>query len=278
MSSRVGSAEVGDIERLTVADAADGLALSTEAGWNQTEADWALLLGAGIGFGIRNGSRRLVATSLALPYPPDFGWVSLVLVHSPYRRRGLATRLMGKAIDALHAANLVPMLDATHAGREVYASLGFSDVERINRWRGLGAGIAPRAKQDVSFDTVSRLDALAFGADRIPLLEVIARRSDSRMVLGTGGYTLIRHGRVASQIGPIVAATPGTSTRLLDLALERTAGPIVLDVPEYAQDLSAALEASGFTIERPFVRMSRAQPQRFGKCEFLFSTAGPELG
>ena len=53
------------------------LALSEEAGWNQVAADWLLMLRLGSGFAVRDGG-RVVATSLALPYPPAFGWVSMV--------------------------------------------------------------------------------------------------------------------------------------------------------------------------------------------------------
>jgi len=70
------------------------MALSEEAGWNQVAADWLLMLRLGSGFAVRDGG-RVVATALALPYPPVFGWVSMVLVHTPYRRRGLAARPPG---------------------------------------------------------------------------------------------------------------------------------------------------------------------------------------
>ena len=83
-------------------DDLDGaLALSAEAGWNQVAADWRLMLRLGSGFAVRDDG-RVVATALALPYPPAFGWVSMVLVHAPYRRRGLATRLVERATAALH--------------------------------------------------------------------------------------------------------------------------------------------------------------------------------
>jgi len=266
------------IERLTAADAADGLALSTEAGWNQTEADWTLLLDVGIGFGIRSGAGRVIATSLALPYPPDFGWVSLVLVHAPYRRRGLATRLMGRAVDALRTAGLVPMLDATVAGRAVYTTLGFADVERINRWRGVDGTTVDTVSDVVDFAAVSDLDASAFGADRTRLLGAIARRPENRIVLIEGGYALIRHGRTAAQIGPIVATTPEASVHLFRLAVQQTAGPIVLDVPERAQMLSTTLEETGFAIERPLIRMSHGRSQSFGSPSLVAAIAGPELG
>ena len=83
--------------------------------------------GPGSAFAIRDGE-RVVATALALPYAPALGWVSMVLVHGPYRRRGLATRLVERATAALTGAGLLPVLDATPAGAEVYARMGFRPV------------------------------------------------------------------------------------------------------------------------------------------------------
>ena len=119
------------------------LALSAEAGWNQVAADWLLMLRLGSGFAVRDGG-RVVATSLALPYPPVFGWVSMVLVHEPYRRRGLATRLVERAMAVLTGDGLVPVLDATPAGAEVYGRMGFRPVGNLLRWRGTGGAGARR--------------------------------------------------------------------------------------------------------------------------------------
>jgi hypothetical protein len=41
-----------DIVELGVGDAQAGLVLSTEAGWNQNEADWRFFLSKGIVFGM----------------------------------------------------------------------------------------------------------------------------------------------------------------------------------------------------------------------------------
>ena len=47
---------------------ADGVSpLSVEAGWNQIDADWRLMIAAGSAFGIKDGAGRWIATALALP-------------------------------------------------------------------------------------------------------------------------------------------------------------------------------------------------------------------
>ena len=87
-----------DIVELGVGDAQAGLVLSTEAGWNQNEADWRFFLRQGVVFGMRDGA-RLVATAALLPYSAGNAWISMVLVTADFRRRGIATRLVDACLD-----------------------------------------------------------------------------------------------------------------------------------------------------------------------------------
>ena len=80
-----------DIVELGTGDALAGLVLSTEAGWNQNEADWRFFLSEGVVFGMREGA-RLAATAALLPYSAGNAWISMVLVTADFRRRGIATR------------------------------------------------------------------------------------------------------------------------------------------------------------------------------------------
>ncbi len=55
------------------------MALSAEAGWNQTPDDWAVFMRRGTVFGLLDGGAP-VASGAILPYPNDFAWISMVLV------------------------------------------------------------------------------------------------------------------------------------------------------------------------------------------------------
>src|SRR5262245_55558398 len=107
-------------------DIAGCVALSAEAGWNQTADDWRIFLDLGSVTGIERAG-RLIATAAILPYAPRFGWISMVLVTASERRRGLARWLLRHCVDELVRGKLVPVLDATPAGRAVYVGLGFHD-------------------------------------------------------------------------------------------------------------------------------------------------------
>jgi hypothetical protein len=74
---------MGGIDQLAIVElgvdaARDGLVLSTEAHWNQNEADWRFFLNDGTVFGIRDGD-RLIATAALLPYSDGNAWISMVL-------------------------------------------------------------------------------------------------------------------------------------------------------------------------------------------------------
>ena len=123
------------VVRLGPDDAIEGLALSTEAQWNQNEADWRFFLGQGTVYGVRADGGRLVATAALLPYGAGNAWISMVLVTAKWRRRGLATRLVDACLDVAIKQRLTTWLDATPAGARVYGPLGFTPTLQLRRLR-----------------------------------------------------------------------------------------------------------------------------------------------
>lgn len=267
------------LEALREADLDDALALSAEAGWNQGAADWRLMLRVGTAYAVRDEG-RVVATALALPYAPALGWVSMVLVHGPYRRRGLATRLVERATATLTGAGLLPVLDATPAGAEVYARMGYRPVERLQRWRGTAHGLWVEPPVPELAKRVRDLDRTAFGADRGAILADLAARPAPIALADPSGeaYLLSRAGRTATQLGPLVARRGATAATLLQRGLGAVTGTVVVDVPERAGQVAAVLEASGFEPERPFVRMAFERDAIPGDATLVHAIAGPELG
>ena len=81
-------------QSLTPSEMDDVGALVREARWNQLAADWRVFLEFGRLYAAETDEGRIIATTATLPYGGRFAWISMVLVTSDYRRRGLATKLM----------------------------------------------------------------------------------------------------------------------------------------------------------------------------------------
>jgi GNAT superfamily N-acetyltransferase len=270
--------EPAEIAELGVGDARAGLVLSAEAGWNQNEADWRFFLGHGTVFGVRAGA-RLVATAALLPYSAGQAWISMVLVTADFRRRGIATQLVDACLAAAAKRSLTTWLDATPAGATVYGPLGFKPTLQLRRLRlrEAQATTAPGAPSDGNLDTLAKRDADATGFDRRLLLSEFSARAGSRILSDDGAIALVRDGRTARQIGPLLADNADQALALVKAIVRSEAGPWLLDAVHPQEAFQGGLVASGWTIERPFQRM-RLGPATASPAQLPFAVAGPEFG
>lgn len=287
------------VRPLVAADAAAAHSLVADAGWNQIEADWLLMIENGDAIGLFAGSGRekgeLAATALMLPYGGQFAWISMVLVHKTWRRRGLATYLLKHCIETLRNRGVTPVLDATDAGREVYSPLGFRDLFRIERLESDGrdggllsaqtpAGISIRGLEPGDLGRVIEWDVACFGADRGPVLQSLRQRAPQQALVATrqdgqvAGFVLSRDGRLAQQIGPIIADDADTARALATAALKQTNGPVFVDAARHQEAFVDWLRGIGFQYQRGFTRMAFDRTRPFENPAKTFAIAGPELG
>ena len=205
---------------------------------------------------------RVVATAATLPYGA-FAWISMVLVTAAFRRHGLAARLMRGAIDDLVDAGLVPVLDATPAGREVYRKLGFADTWGFARLARPGsvppAAMRPAGRRHHAWARSPTRIGLAF-APMTPRRSAPTAAGCSRACAAACrrrtwwrarggrivGFLLGRDGRIASQLGPLIADDAVVARALLARALAAIAGPIFIDLADSKTETRAWLEARGF--------------------------------
>ena len=277
---------------LAASELADVAALVAESRWNQVEADWRIFLAHGALHTAAAADGRIVATTATLPFGGRFAWISMVLVAGPWRRRGLATLLMNRAMAELAAASLVPVLDATPDGREVYRRLGFQDSWTYHRYRRAErtaapqlapAGVAVRSLTDTDWLAIVAADARAFGVERgavlaglrgrLPAVELVAER-DGRLA----GFLLGRDGRIAGQCGPLIAEDDDVACALILRALAAQDGPLFIDLADAKPRLRTLIEAHGFSVARPFTRMLYRTAARFDDAAQTYAVAGPELG
>ena len=280
------------LSTLQPVDAERGFALSTEIGWNQTAADWRYMLTNGAGYGRTNDDGKLIASAMALPYG-EFGWVCMVLVSPDYRRRGLATDLMNRVVEDLESQGIVPGLDATPAGREVYRQIGFTDIYGLERLHTPSAPtladesartpvrIEPLTPDNI--DDLEGYDSVLFGGDRKALLAHLMARQPAR-AFGAwagpwmAGYVLARDGREATQIGPVVAEDEDIAIALVERALRGLKGGLYIDAMAANAPFVDWLKAAGLEFQRPYTRMLRGRSEALDDVERIFAAAGPELG
>src|SRR5690242_18530343 len=205
------------------ADIAGGLALSVASGWNQIVDDWAFFISQGHGSGFRSPVDGLVATTAAVVYGGGCAWISMVLVAEAWRHRGLASLLLERTLRRLEALHATPMLDATPAGEPVYRHLGFRTGFAFDRWEGTApdtpraaAGDAERPTNRDDLDRLVALDTAATQLGRRTLLQNFVGRSGTAGWLASDGtgFVLARTGHRATQLGPLIAASPAQALAL----------------------------------------------------------------
>src|SRR5207244_2161109 len=123
-------------------------------------------------FGIERDG-KLVATTTAICYGGRLAWIGMVLTDVEYRGQGMATALMGRAMEFVDSRQVeIVKLDATDMGWPLYRRFGFADECAIERWERPPRPAAAVMLDGGAFDP--EMDLRAFGADRARLLSRLA--------------------------------------------------------------------------------------------------------
>ncbi|MHB8902105.1 MAG: GNAT family N-acetyltransferase [Thermoguttaceae bacterium] len=276
------------IRPMTSADISLGMRLKTQAGWNQTPADWQRFLDLEPrGCFVAEWNGQGVATTTTCTFD-QIGWIAMVLVEETFRHRGIASGLVERALGYLDERGVRTVrLDATRLGRPIYERSGFIAEREFARMHGTTAvpcempGVAVADPGDL--DRVAKLDLRATGTDRRRLLErLLAEHRDAAGVVrgdaGVEGYVMLRPGAVAMQVGPAASATVETGRRLADWAIGRCPGrPVFVDIPVDNPEATRWAHERGWTEQRRFWRMSRGRPIA-EQPALLWGSSGPEKG
>jgi GNAT superfamily N-acetyltransferase len=275
---------MGITERLA-ATSADELAalqqLVVDSRWNQLPADWEVFLRAGTVHVVRDAAGRIIASGAVLPMGTSaVAWISMILVTPARRGAGLGRAVFGACLGQTQAEGRIPMLDATPAGEALYTQFGFRPQWRLARWRREArAGGERHVGGEASPQAVLALDAQALGFDRSPLLARLADRSGSACIANAHAAALVRDGRSARHIGPLLARTESAAVQLLRDIVDAEDAALLVDLRDARPLLRAALETAGFRHERPFARMALLAPGQVlpaGDGALLHAVAGPE--
>jgi GNAT superfamily N-acetyltransferase len=279
---------------MSEADLADGLRLSRASGWNQTLADWRLLLSLGPGlFRVATQGTKVVASGGAVRYGDALAWICMILVDPERRGHGLGTRIFDEVLvrceAEVRAGRLRSVgLDATPAGRGIYTERGFVDGGELVRMRAEPSAQADSADgvprlEAADLDAVLARDREVFGAERGRLLGwALAAAPDLARVMHDGdrvrAYCFGRHGDHSDHVGPVVAEDRQSALALVRacLSLPR-ARALIVDARADPGWLEALAEL-GFREQRPFTRMYLGEARPKARPALEHAVFGPEFG
>ena len=266
------------LRRLRADDVSAAFQLSAQAGWNQTEEDWRMLLELSpegcLGIEV-DGS--LVATTTLLYFGQRLAWIGMVLTKPDYQRRGLAKRLLGHCLEQADRMGIeTTRLDATDQGRPLYEKFGFHTEQEIQRWSRPGEGATPPTAGGISVVEPWRsLDLLAFGADRSIMLHRLAQRHPPTSL--AEAYLFSRSGRTTAYLGPCLSEKAETARGLIKECVQNTKCSWSWDLFPRNREAVAIARDLGFSPQRHLVRMGRGKRLQ-EKEHAIYAIAGFELG
>jgi ribosomal protein S18 acetylase RimI-like enzyme len=205
----------------------------------------------------------------------SLGWIGLLIVEAEYRKKGIATLLMQKAIDYLLRCGVETIkLEAVPEIADLYRKLGFVDEYDSLRFMGKSRKTIPLQSgstihmQKEKIEEIAKFDAAYFGADRTTVLMSLCQENpnlcfasykDSKIV----GYLMCRRAEEGYNVGPFVCE-PEESRTARDLLARcmRELGSetsVYLGVPAVNEGAVEILREFGFEQYSKSIRM------RFGK-------------
>jgi GNAT superfamily N-acetyltransferase len=267
------------LRKLTIADVPGAMALSTEAGWNQTADDWRMLIELSPqGCLAIEIDGEIASTATLTCYGTRLAWVGMVLTRIKYRGRGYAMRLLKETLRVADKLGIESVkLDATDLGQPLYEKLGFRAEQPVERWWRAGHDDAKTTSTaEPPAPNWKSADQNAFGVDRAPLLEKLARRN-APLTIGNS-YLLTRPGREISYLGPSICDSPATARTLMERILQNPSpGGWFWDLMVDNKPAVSLAQDLGFASKRHLLRMVRGKDVR-GKEGAVYALAGFELG
>ena len=265
------------IRQMTIADIPAGMRLKELAGWNQTTTDWHRFFRLqSDGWFAAEVDGEFVGTVAAFIFG-NVAWIALVLVDPEYRRHGIGTALMNRALT--FTGQRTVRLDATPLGRPIYEKLEFSGEYELTRYAGVLTSTTTTVTKPDSLEIVTKLDLQTTATPRARLLEALAAENGATTrVVNNTGYLMDRPGSHATHIGPAIAIDDASGLALFNDAARRLAGrPVFLDIPVANRPAIAWAEAAGLKAQRNFLRMRRG-PAIAEQPHQIWASSGPEKG
>ncbi len=280
------------LERLQISDASSLHQLSRSIGWPMSLADWRTNLEAGIAYGHRDETGRLVSSSILHVYPAleesaaGLASLGIVIVHPERQRQGIGRAVIERCLEE---TTTPVMLVSTPEGERLYQKLGFREVGRVqNLVAPQGARLPVENHQTIQesdFGKILGFDRRVFGADREKLLRVRwAQAAGGSFLPGRDlfdwprgfGWKIRQEDRLI--LGPIVAPDTAGALQLVGNLAAGHPGMIRLDVPDQQAEFLEGLIEAGFVRQSLRPVMLRGADRLPGDRDRLFAVAALACG
>jgi GNAT superfamily N-acetyltransferase len=233
------------IRQMTTDDIPTGMGLKSQAGWNQTPADWRRFLSLDPeGCFVAEWEGRSVGTTTTCVFDA-VGWIAMVLVDTGHRHRGIGTRLVQHAIAHLERRGVDAIrLDATPLGRPIYEQLGFVAQYDLYRWQGAMESRAVQA-----------------AAGEVQITATAAGKSDGSLADGT----LFRGAKDDHAVPTVFSpdrldAVCALDRRVTHVDRRRLLARLVQEQPRTAAIITDGEHVAGYAMVRPGSRARQIGP------------------
>lgn len=199
-------------------------------------------------------------------------WIGNLLVLPDQRQQGIGRRLISRVLLNLDFLGCQTVwLTASSDGAHLYRTLGFQQIDRVQRWVGRTVpGL--HGVRKVSPEPFVDLDCLGWGDSRRALF--VSQSESSIYPAGEEGFLISTAMGEGLHIGPWGAASARAATHLL-AQLNGHGGREVqtfLDVPEGNSSAGNILGANGFSVKGSTLLMYRGRTPEY-RPEYIYSLA-----
>jgi len=198
-------------------------------------------------------------------------WIGNLLVLPGFRQRGLGRALMEKVLHCLEFSGAETVwLTASADGAHLYKTLGFMQIDRVQRWRGF-ISLPPQQAKAVCRETLAAIDSMGWGDNRLAIYDFLDE--SSILLTSKEGFLACSSGNF-QHIGPWGAISRETAVELLDAATDHDtiARETLIDVPTSNIFAGELLRLKGFSVTGATLLMYRGPPPEY-RAEYLYSLA-----
>lgn len=212
-----------------------------------------------------------VAFITALHYERS-AWIGNLLVLPGFRQRGIGRALMEKVLHCLESSGAETVwLTASADGAHLYRTLGFMEIDRVQRWKGAGQRITDSSKP-VSPAAAAFIDSLGWGDCRRLILDVLP--DSGSFIMSEDAFLLQTSTTSGLHLGPWGAVSERAAAVLFNAATsgEGPAVEIFLDSPENNHAAGRILSARGFAVCGSTLLMYKGMVPEY-RPEYIYSLA-----